>query len=221
MRRRTTSALSVAAAAFLLAACGGGTEKKSDEISGANKGQPSASSSTSTADDHVKRPKMPFPGDYKSIADWKAPTDSQQAAALKDALNFSVAIRHGVIEQDANDPAYLFYAAPGSAKEYAKDQIQKHIDGGWTLTGTERWSRPEVRVSPDGKRAAVSFCHDQSKLYGREVKTKKVLRTKESDKDYSVFELVMERAPEENLWRAKSIEVKGEATQCKDVSQQD
>ncbi|MER5969858.1 hypothetical protein ABT112_08995 [Streptomyces sp. NPDC002055] len=216
MRHRTMSVFTLAALAVLLAGCGGSTEEsKSKEIEGAGKGRASSRSTPPAADDD-RGPKVVFPADFKIALDWQPPSDGRQASVLDDAVNYVRGIRHGVITQNPNDAAYLFYATPlGNAKTYAKDQIEERVKGGWTITGVDRYSRPQVRVDSGGKRAAVSFCRDQSKAYSKELRTRRVLRTQESDSDFSIYEIVMEAAPEGKLWQANSIEVKPGAEQCR------
>ncbi|MET8011478.1 hypothetical protein ABZU86_10280 [Streptomyces sp. NPDC005271] len=219
MRRRATSALAVtAAAALLLGGCGGGDDKKGDDkIEGAQKGGTSSSATPSKEASGVgKGPKMTFPKDFKMVLDWERPTDAKQAAALDDAMHFVRGIRYGVVKQDAESAAYKYYSSPlGGAQAYAKDQIKQYVKGGWTLYGTDRYTRPKVEIAQGGEMSTVSFCHDQSKLYGKEVKTNKVLRTKPSDKSYSFYQLALKRIPKEDLWQTESIDVQEGAVQCK------
>ncbi|WP_158801202.1 hypothetical protein [Streptomyces sp. NRRL S-37] len=160
---------------------------------------------------------MAFPSDFTMEFDRSMPSDAKQAAALTDAENFVRAINYGIVQQDAEDAAYKFYSTPGgSAQAYAKKQIQQYVDGDWTITGVQRYTRAKVEMAGDGNRASVSFCDDDSKFYGKEVKTKKVLKTEPSDKDYYFFEIVMTASREaKGLWTADTIEVQKEATQCK------
>ncbi|MET8182549.1 hypothetical protein [Streptomyces sp. NPDC005336] len=222
MRRRATSALAAAAAAaLLLAGCGGGDDKKGDDkIAGAKKGDKSPSASQSrTSSAEEKGPKMTFPKDLEiDFESWKTSGGAEQTAALDGAANFVRSIAHGVVKQDPKDSAYLYYSVPlQGAQAYAKDQIKQYIDGGWTMTGKDRYYRPAVRMADDGKRASVTFCNDQGEMFGKEVKTKKILRTEASDKSYSFYEVVMKRLPKGGgPWQAESIEVKGKATQCKE-----
>jgi hypothetical protein len=211
----------VATTALLLTACGSGDDKPSDNdaIAGADAGGTKASASTSSSDttEDISRPAMTFPSDFKMVFDRTAPSDAKEAAALNDAENFVRAINHGIVQQDAEDAAYKFYSIPGGkAQAYAKKQIQQYIDGGWTVTGVQRFTSAKVDVAGDGKRASVSFCDDDSKFYGKEVKSKKILKTEPSDKDYYFFEIVMTASKEaKGLWTAEAVEVQREATQCK------
>ncbi|WP_225859024.1 hypothetical protein [Streptomyces albicerus] len=223
VKRRSlpVAAASAATAALLLTACGSGDDKPSDndKIAGADQGnaEQSASPSASAEADGIDRPKMAFPSDFKMVFDRTEPSDAKEAAALNDAENFVRAINHGIVQQDVADAAYKFYSDPrGTAQAYAKKQIQQYIDGGWTVTGTQRYTDAKVTLASGGNRASVSFCDDDSKFYGREIKSKKVLRTNPSDKDYYFFEIVMTTSKDaKGLWTAEAIEVQTEATQCK------
>jgi hypothetical protein len=211
----------VATAALLLTACGSGddTSSNDDKIAGADTGDAgkSASPSASAEADALDRPKMTFPSDFKMVFDRTEPSEAKEAAALNDAENFVRAINYGILQQDAEDAAYKFYSDPrGNAQAYAKKQIQQYIDGGWTVTGTQRYTGAKVDLASDGNRASVSFCDDDSKFYGKEIKSKKVLKTKPSNKDYYFFEIVMTTSNEaKGLWTVETIEVQKEATQCK------
>ncbi|KUN08767.1 hypothetical protein AQI95_07080 [Streptomyces yokosukanensis] len=208
-------------AALLLTACGGGDDgsKDNDKIAGADAGgtKTSASPSASDAARNIDRPTMKFPSDFKMVFDRTEPSDAKNAAVLGDAENFVRAINYGVVQQNAEDGAYKFYSTPdGTAQAYARKQIKQYVDGGWTVTGVQRYSRAKVDMTSGGNRASVSFCDDDSKFYGKEVKSKKILKTKPSDKDYYFFEIVMTASKgAKGLWTAEDIEVQKEATQCK------
>lgn len=223
MKRRSlpVAAALAATAALLLTACGGGDGKSedNDKIAGADTNAPTTSAAPSgpAAADAVKRPAIEFPKDFTMVFDRSEPSDAKKAAALHDAENFVRAINYGIVRQNAEDAAYKFYSAPGSnAQSYAKKQIKQYIDGGWTVTGTQRYSRAKVDLTSDGNRAEVSFCDDDSKFYGKEVKSNKVLRTKPSLKDYYFFEIVMTASKEaKGLWTAEAVDVQKEAAQCR------
>ncbi|WP_089099574.1 hypothetical protein [Streptomyces hyaluromycini] len=223
MKRRTlpVAAALAATAALLLTACGGGDDnsKSNEKIAGAGTGgaKTSASPSASDAAAGIDRPAMTFPSDFEMAFDITKPSDAKEAAALGDAENFVRAINYGIIRQDPEDAAYKFYSTAGdTAQTYAKKQIKQYVDGSWTVTGVQRYSQGKVDLAADGKRASVSFCDDDSKFYGKEVKSKKILKTSPSDKDYYYFEIVMTASQEvRGLWTAEDIEVQTEATQCK------
>ncbi|MFH8237093.1 hypothetical protein [Streptomyces sp. NPDC018321] len=214
-----TAATFTATAALLLTACGGGGgDSSSDDIKGADTGAGSSSPSASASGaSDVKRPDVSLPDDLKLVFDFEKPSDADQAAALEDAANYIRALNHGITEQDAKDPAYGFYSAAGAAR-YAESQIEEYVAGGWTLTGEDRYYQAETNPVGDGEKARtilVTFCEDQSKAYGKEVKTGEVHRTEESLASYQRFSILM--APQEDppVWRAQQITVEGKAEECR------
>ncbi|MFE3164301.1 hypothetical protein [Streptomyces sp. NPDC059224] len=223
VKRRTLPVATAlaAAAALLLTACGGGNDssKDNEKIAGAdaNGTRTSTSPTPSNTAANIHRPTMTFPSDFEMVFDITRRSGEKEAAALADAENFVRAVNYGIVRQDPEDAAYKFYSAAGSsAQSYAKKQIKQYVDGGWTVTGVQRYSQGKVDLAADGKRASVSFCDDDSKFYGKEVESKKILKTSPSDKDYYYFEIVMTASQEApGLWTAEDIEVQTEATQCK------
>lgn len=210
------------AASLLLAGCGSGGEgSKNDKIAGADAGDGKTSSAppapSASAGDGIDRPKMPFPKDVKLDFEDPGTSDPLQAAAANDAFNFVRAIRYGIVKQDPDIAAYKFYSETASpAQIYAKDQIQQHVEGGYTITGSMRFYDAKIQPTKSKKTATVSFCSDSSKYYGKEVKTQKVLKTKESIKDYDYWQISMsESKSTKGLWRADLIEVREEAGECK------
>jgi hypothetical protein len=211
----TTAAAFAATAALLLTACGGGGEdKSSDDIKGADSGtrSPSASASGSAGAD---RPDVSVPKDLKLVFDFDQPSDAKHAAALADAENYIRALKHGIAKQDPNDPAYQFYSG-AQAEQYAKSQIESWVKGGWTVTGTDRYYDEDIATLSDGKGVLVSFCRNQAKFYGKEIKTEKVLRTKESLDSYQAWKVLMvPPAGSSQAWKAGNVEVIGKAEECR------
>ncbi|GAA4302144.1 hypothetical protein GCM10023086_18370 [Streptomyces venetus] len=211
----TTTAAFAATAALLLTACGGGGDDTSqDDIKGADGGSksPSASASGPAAAD---RPDVSVPKDLKLVFDFDKPSDTKQAAALADAENYIRALKHGIAEQDPEDPAYRFYSG-AQASQYAKSQIESWVEGGWTVTGTDEYYDEDVTPLKNGKSILVSFCRNQAKFYGREIKSKKVLRTKESLDSYQSWKLLMiPPSGSSQVWKTGNVEVFGKAKQCR------
>ncbi|GAA2560416.1 MULTISPECIES: hypothetical protein [Streptomyces] len=212
-----TAAALTATAALLLSACGGdGDGSSSDDIKGADAGagNPSASSSVSS---EVERPDVSVPKDLQLVFDFETPSDPDHAAALADAANYIRALNHGITQQDPEDPAYRFYSGAGAAR-YAKSQIQEYVDGGWTVTGTDRYY--DAETSSAGKSKAtrtvlVTFCEDQSQAYGKEVESGKVHHTEESLASYQKFSILMASQQDSPVWRAQQITVEGKAEECR------
>ncbi len=212
----TTAAAFATTAALLLTACGGGDDKSSDDIKGADTGSSSPSASASGSAD-ANRPDVSLPKDLDLVFDFDKPSDADDAAALEDAANYIRALNHGIAEQNPEDPAYQFYSGAGAAR-YAKSQIQQYVDAGWTVTGKDRYYQAETSTIGETKAAKtilVSFCEDQSKAYGKEVKSNKIHYTKESLASYLKFSILMASQQSSPVWRAQQITVKGKAKECR------
>ncbi len=212
----TTAAAFATAAALLLTACGGGDDSSSDDIKGADSGSSSPSASASASSD-VDRPDVSVPDDLDLVFDFEKPSDQDSAAALDDAANYIRALNHGITKQDPEDPAFQFYAS-GQAAQYAHSQIKEYADGGWTLTGKDRYYQAEINPVDESEKVKtvnVSFCEDQSKVYGKEVKSEKVHRTKESLASYQKFTILMASVQGKPVWRAQQVTVEGKAEECR------
>ncbi|MEU3900196.1 hypothetical protein [Streptomyces sp. NPDC045251] len=212
----TLTATFAATAALLLTACGGGgDDSSSEDIKGADTGADSSSPSASASGaSDVKRPDVSLPDDLELVFDFEKPSDAGQAAALDDAANYIRALDHGIAQQDPNDPAYQFYSA-GGAEKYAKSQIESWVEGGWTVTGKDRYFNATVKQVDKGKPVLVTFCRNQAKFYSKKVKTGEVNFTEENLDSYQRFSLLMspsEASPA--VWQARQIEVQGRVKEC-------
>ncbi|MEU6379989.1 hypothetical protein [Streptomyces sp. NPDC046909] len=217
-----TAAAFATTAALLLTACGGGGDSSSDDIKGADTGSSSPSASASaSASPAADRPDVSLPEDLDLVFDFEKPSDTDSAAALADAENYIRALNHGITEQNPDDPAFQYYSA-GDAARYANSQIKEYVKGGWTLTGTDRYYRAETSAAGDSKTVKlvnVTFCEDQSKVFGKEVKSGKVLESENAEgsaANYLKFSLVMASAKSSPVWRAQQITVTEKATECKE-----
>ncbi|WP_328342241.1 hypothetical protein OG873_25235 [Streptomyces violaceus] len=211
----TTAAAFATTAALLLSACGGGDDS-SDDIKGADSESSSPSASASASAD-VDRPDVSVPDDLDLVFDFEKPSDQDSAAALDDAANYIRALNHGITKQDPEDPAFQFYAS-GQAAQYAHSQIKEYADGGWTLTGKDRYYQAEINPVDESEKVKtvnVSFCEDQSKVYGKEVESEKVHRTKESLASYQKFTILMTFVEGKPVWRAQQVTVEGKAEECR------
>lgn len=209
-----------AAAALLLSGCGGGDDKDSgkDKIAGADDGGKKSASpgDKKSGAPKIDRPEMKLPSDVDIVFDKANVSDPDKAAAATDAENFVLSIRHGIVKQDAEDAAYKFYSEyQGPAFKYAKDQIKKNVDAGYTVTGEQHFTGTKVEVVKNKKSAVVSFCSDATKFFSKEVKTEKVHRTKPSVTDFASWELLMTASDSnKGLWRAKQAQVRDGAEEC-------
>ncbi|MEU3891000.1 hypothetical protein [Streptomyces sp. NPDC029041] len=207
----TTAAAFAATAALLLTACGGGGGT-SEDIKGAGTGTDSPSASPSSPS---SRPDVSLPSDLEVEFDITKPSDARHAAALESAQNYILALDHGITAQDPDDPAYRFYSL-GSATKYAKSQIQAWVDDDWTATGSDSYYRGRTDDVGTSKGVLVTMCRDQSKFYGKNVKTKKIRYTKESLNDFQQFRLLM-KPPQgsQRVWKVLQIEVQGRVEDCR------
>ncbi|MFD4477478.1 hypothetical protein ACFWPU_15385 [Streptomyces sp. NPDC058471] len=210
-----------AAAALLLSGCGGGDDKDSgkDKIAGADEGGKKSASPGGKKSDApvVDRPEMKFPASVQLVFDKANVSDPVQTAAATDAENFVKSIRYGIVKQDTEDAAYKFYSEYQSpAFKYAKDQIKQRVDKGFTISGEMRFTDVKVQPVKSKKSAVVTFCSDSSKLYSKEVKTKKVHHTEASISDFDSWQVLMTASDSnKGLWRAKQVEVATEAKECR------
>ncbi|MGW0289988.1 hypothetical protein [Streptomyces tuirus] len=219
MKRRPlpVAAALAATATLLLTACGSGDGKPGDNDKTTGAGQAAESpkeSAHSSAGDKPDGVDVSLPSDIDLVFDWDKPKDKNEAAAMEDAANYIRAIYRGVDKRTTKDAAVTAYAT-GNGLHYAQVQINEWIKGGWTATGTLRHYDTTTRSAPNGNSVEVGFCADSGKFFGREVKTKKLLKTKPSIEDFDYFKIVMVKFPtSEDLWQASKVFVETKAAKC-------
>lgn len=214
MARRTLPVATalVASATLLLTACGGGGDDSSDKIEGAGQGSAKPSASESKASD---QPDLALPSDLELSFDFAKPSDPKHAAALDSAQNYIRALNHGIVKQDAEDPAYKFYSTSDAAG-YAKSQIQAWIKGNWTPTGKDRYFKSEVSPVGDGKNLRAGFCRNQADYFSKKIKSGKINRTDENLDSYQKFSLLMTPPDKASkVWQVQQIRVEGRVKECK------
>ncbi|WP_432109163.1 hypothetical protein [Streptomyces sp. AA1529] len=209
-----------AAVALLVSGCGGGEDGdgKSGKIDGAEdagKKSPSAESSSPGKGDapgDFRTSDIELPDDVKLVFDWDQPSNPDKAAALAGAADYMRAMDHGTVKQDPKDPVLAKHVVPlQTAQKAAVKKVKADVKGGYTVTGTERFSHERIGDVVDGRLIEVSFCMNQKDAFSKEVKTGKVLRTEESEGDYLRLSLVMQKPDEAGqTWRARSFVFKGE-----------
>ncbi|MEV0111986.1 hypothetical protein AB0H77_01840 [Streptomyces sp. NPDC050844] len=210
-----------AAAALLLTGCGGddgdsGEDKAAGSESAEKSASPSAKKSEAPA---IERPAMKFPSDVRLVFEKSELTDPEQAAALNDAQNYARSTVYGIVEQDPENAAYKFYSEAGSdAREYAKSQIRNHSSADFSVTG-ER-SHSDAKVQPGGgsdkKGMVVTFCSDESKMSGKDLRTKEKIPFEPGPKNYWFWRIEMVPSKStDGLWVAQKAKVKDEAAQCR------
>ncbi|MFF9125796.1 hypothetical protein ACF09J_21235 [Streptomyces sp. NPDC014889] len=207
----TTAAALTAVAALTLTACGGGGDAKSDDIKGADT---ATATPTVSASSGSGQPDMNLPSDLQVQFDVTRSSDTRHAAALDSAKNYILALNHGITAQDPDDPAYQFYSL-GNATKYARNQIQAWVKDEWTATGTDSYYKARTDDVGTSRGVLVTMCRDQSKFYGKNVKTQKIRYTKESLDSYQEFRLFM-KPPQgsEKIWKVLQIEVQGRVKEC-------
>ncbi|MDF9815494.1 hypothetical protein [Streptomyces sp. SPB162] len=213
-----TAAALATATALLLTACGGGGggSDDGDKIPGVATTAPSAPATTPAATGAPTiDPALALPADLKLNFDWQAPADHTQALVLSTTANFMQSLVHGVVKQSFAESGLQTYATD-KALSYGKSYIKLRVDLKRTLTGTDRYYRPEVQIASNKTSAKVTFCENQAKLFSKEIPTGKVHVNAESVKSYAFYEIVLTKfRPTVDLWQAQSIVVKESAQQCK------
>ncbi|RMI35995.1 hypothetical protein [Streptomyces triticirhizae] len=199
-----------------LTACGGGSDDSADDpIPGVDEETtaPSEETSTPEAEPDPDDTEIPLPDDVELIFDWETPDDPDEAAAASNAANFLRAIAAGVVAQDADHSSYQGLST-NQAYDYARDQIQQWIDGGWTKTGTDRYY--QLTVEQNESVIGVSFCRDSSEIFGKEIDTGEIVPVETTEySSFSYYTIAMAEAPgAEGHWWASGIEVVGEAAEC-------
>ncbi|NEA55220.1 hypothetical protein G3I60_13940 [Streptomyces sp. SID13666] len=213
----TAAALATATALLLTACGGGGSDGTSDTIDGVPTTAPSAAATTAapTAAPLTIDPSLALPADLKLNFDWPRPSDHTQAVALAATANFMQSLVHGVVKQSVTKSGLANYATD-SALVYGKSYVQRHVDAKSTLTGTDHYYRPVIKVAANKTSAEVTFCNNQAKLYSKAIPTGKVAVTPENNESYRFYDIVLIKfRPNVDLWQAASIEVKESALQCK------
>ncbi|MFF7483976.1 hypothetical protein ACFZBC_00585 [Streptomyces luteogriseus] len=223
MKRRPlpVAAAMTTVAALLLTACGSGDDKsgENNKVTGAGQGTETPRGSTepspTLAEDKPDGVDVSLPSDLDLVFDWDKPENENEAAAMDDAANYLRAIYRGVAKRTTKDAAVTAYST-GGGLYYANTQINAWLDGGWTATGTLRHYNATSRSAPNGKSVEVAFCADSGTFYGREIKTKKILRTKPSIEDFDYFKIVMVKFPTRtDLWQASKVFVETKAAKCR------
>ncbi|MFF4900077.1 hypothetical protein [Streptomyces sp. NPDC001068] len=185
VKRRTwpVAAALTATAALLLTACGGGDDsaKGTDKIAGA--GTEASTSPSPSASVDKNAPTFALPSDITVTVDRESTGDAAKDAALRD-LAYAAEARLEAFAKGNGQTANLNRYFAGYARTYWIDRVAGLKKEGLTLTGHYRYFDFEVTDIANSKSAAVRYCEDQSKAYGKVIKTQKVQFTKPSDKDF-------------------------------------
>jgi hypothetical protein len=221
MRART--ALSAAAlavtAAFTLSACGGGSGTDGNKIPTTPPAKPSAPTSTPSASAASATgpvtvdPGLKLPAGLRLVFDFTAPTDHTQAVVLTTTANFMQSMVHAVAGQNPKDGTLYGYAT-GGALTYAQTYVKNHVALKRTLTGTDHFYRPVVKIVSPGV-AQVAFCENDTKLYSKDLATGKVNYSAGGEDSYTSYAITLSKAPTKTeRWQAQSVTYQERAAQC-------
>ncbi|MGY5057744.1 hypothetical protein ACWDFR_27325 [Streptomyces sp. 900105755] len=188
VKRRTmpVAAALAATAALLLTACGGGSDGSkgnNDKIAGAGTEASTSPSPSASAPADKNAPTFAFPSDITVTVDRESTGDAAKDAALRD-LAYAAEARLEAFAKGNGQTSNLNRYFAGYARTYWIDRVAELKKEGLTVTGHYRYFGFEVTDISNSKTVAVRYCEDQSKAYGKVIKTQKVQVTKPSDKDF-------------------------------------
>ncbi|MFJ3796501.1 hypothetical protein ACIPSJ_09440 [Streptomyces sp. NPDC090088] len=184
-RRRTAVAGLLAALAVSVTGCSSdsGNSSANDKIKGADSSESASVSPSASASADKNAPGFDFPSDITVTVDRKATGDGVKDAVLRD-LAYSAQARLEAFAKGNGQTANLNRYFAGYARTYWINRVAELKKEGLTVTGHYRYFDFEVTDIANGKTAAARYCEDQSKAYGKVIKTQKVQVTKPSDKDF-------------------------------------
>ncbi|MFF4112001.1 hypothetical protein ACFY0P_00750 [Streptomyces sp. NPDC001714] len=192
MKRRTlpVAAALAATAALLLTACGGGDDSSKDnnKIAGAGTEESASPSPSASASADKNAPSFDFPSDIKVTVDRESTGDTTKDSILRDVAYSTQANIEAFAKGVGQTPNMNRYFAAAALTYWAK-RVETVKKDGLTVTGDYRYYNFQVTDVVDGKAAAARYCEDQSKAFGKEIKSGKVLRTKASDKSFVLYTL--------------------------------
>lgn len=202
MTRRTmpVAAVLAAASALLLTACGDGDDAKAnDKITGAESAEPSATPSRSGT---AERPEFSLPSDLTdTFESWKT-GDSTKDAVLQDVARRIDATNYAITKGEPDLPVLDFYYGGGALAD-AKDWVQSIAEGGYTITGVNRYYNAKIEVF-DPSSAGVVYCEDQGKAYAKDRTSKKVHRTEVTAKSYVLYSTRVEKTGQ-GVWKTTKL----------------
>ena len=184
-RRRTAVAGLLAALAVSVTGCSSdsGDSSANDKIKGADSSESASASPSASASADKNAPSFGLPSDITVTVDRKSTGDGVKDAVLRD-LAYSAQARLEAFAKGNGQTANLNRYFAGYARTYWINRVAELKKEGLTLTGHYRYFDFEVTDIANGKTAAARYCEDQSKAYGKVIKTQKVQVTKPSDKDF-------------------------------------
>ncbi|MGW3287712.1 hypothetical protein ACWDR3_24090 [Streptomyces sp. NPDC001002] len=194
-RRGTVAAGLLVALAVSVTGCGSdsGNSPAGAMVQGAAKGgAPGVVTPSASTAAEGNAPTFDFPPDITVAVEKTTTGDATKDAILRDVAHSAQATIEAFakgVGQTANMNRY--FAA--SALTYFADRVATVRKSGLTLTGDYRLYDFEVTDIANGRAAAARYCEDQRKAYSKEIKTRKVVRTRPSDKDFILFSVQAQR----------------------------
>ncbi|MEV6313923.1 hypothetical protein [Streptomyces sp. NPDC051776] len=207
-----TAVLLAALAAALLTACGDGESKAEDDgIADAETSRASRTPSASAPADG-KRPETGLPAGLDMTFEWSGTGKPSSDAVFADAEQFFRGLKRASANHNLKDPAYSFYST-GQGLSYAVEQIKSNIEGGFAPTGSDRYFKGQVAVFGKDSAALVT-CRDQTKLFSKDLKTKKVHRTDPKSEENLVLYNMGMKKDAEGVWKVSEVAVTVPAKEC-------
>ncbi|MEU2726643.1 hypothetical protein ABZ650_02725 [Streptomyces griseoviridis] len=190
-RRRAAAAGLLASLVLSVTGCSSdsGNGGDNDKIEGAGGGGTSASASPSASATGGKdAPVFDLPSDITVTSDLKPTGDAVKDAVLRDVA-YSAQARVEAFAQGIGQTANINRYFAVEARTYWVGRVATIKKSGRTVTGAYRFYGFQVTDTAGGRTAAARYCEDQSKAYGKEIKSGKVLRTEPSDQDFILYTL--------------------------------
>jgi hypothetical protein len=182
-RTSAAAATLVTAVGLLLTGCGSSGDQSSGPIKGVQTAVPSPVAPPASSS--VQRPKITLPSDLHLVFEGGKTGDAIKDAVLYDNEQFIEATHQAIMRSNPDDKAYQFYAeGPAGADTYK--WIKTFVDAGMRSTGTARYYNREVTIGSDGS-ATIGYCEDESKAYGKDLKSGKVEVTPVTKNSYMYY----------------------------------
>jgi hypothetical protein len=208
IRTLASAATLVTAVGLLLTGCSSG-----DQSSGPIKGVQTAAPSPAapSASSSVQRPKITLPSDLHLVFEGDKTGDSTKDAVLYDNEQFIEATHQAIARSNPDDKAYQFYAE-GPAGPDTYKWIKTFVDAGMRSTGMARYYEREVMIGSEGS-ATIGYCEDESKAYGKDLKSGKVEATPVTKNSYVYYAGSVKRNSK-GIWVAEQMTSQRGAARC-------
>lgn len=207
----TLAAISIAASGILLlSACGGGDSGTSDKIKGVQTVAPTGSPPTTPAAS-AGAPAIKLPADVKvEIADPAPGKDAETTKAIGDLKYAIRALLDGTARGNGDVPS-MTHAYTGVAGAYWTQRITAVRKSGQTITGTYRYYGLDMTLT--GASGHGHYCEDQSKAFGKNLKTGTVHTTPVTADSY-VYYTVDATRNADGTWQISQVNWSKGAKEC-------